>query len=175
VDVRLIAATNRDLQKMVAENQFRSDLYYRLNVFPVRIPALRERVDDIPLLVRSFTQKHALRMDKQIKTIPANVMKKLISWSWPGNVRELENFVERSVILTQGSVLNVPLAELTGAPSGGATFSVESSERGELIRVLQETRGRVSGPEGAAERLGLKRTTLIARLKKYGIDPRQFS
>ena len=170
VDVRLIAATNRDLQKMVADHEFRSDLYYRLNVFPIRIPALRERPDDIPLLVRYFTQKYALRMDKKVESIPANVLKKLRAWHWPGNVRELENFIERSMILTQGNVLNVPLSELTEFPTG-TTVSVESSERDQLIRVLKETNGRVSGPSGAAERLGIKRTTLIARLKKFGINP----
>ena len=175
VDVRLIAATNRDLQKMVAENQFRSDLYYRLHVFPVRVPALRERPEDIPLLVRHFTHKHAMRMEKKIENIPVSVLKQLSAWHWPGNVRELENFIERSVILTQGSVLNVPLGELKGSPVSAETGSVGSAERNELIRALKESRGRVSGPNGAAARLGVKRTTLIARIKKHGIDPRQFS
>ena len=177
VDVRLIAATNQDLQKMVSDRQFRSDLYYRLNVFPIRVPALRERPEDIPLLVRHFTQKYALRMNKQIGSIPAHTSKKLQNYHWPGNVRELENFIERSVILTQGKVLNAPLAELTETPFGAAvaTASIESSERDQLLRVLKETRGRIGGPLGAAERLGLKRTTLLARIKKYGINPRQFS
>jgi formate hydrogenlyase transcriptional activator len=174
VDVRLIAATNQDLQRMVSDHQFRSDLYYRLNVFPVRVPALRERPEDIPLLVRHFTQKYALRMNKQIVSIPAHTSKKLQNYHWPGNVRELENFIERSVILTQGEVLNAPLAELTETPFG-ATVAIESSERDQLLRVLKETRGRIGGPLGAAERLGLKRTTLLARIKKYGINPRQFS
>ncbi|HSE40263.1 MAG TPA: sigma 54-interacting transcriptional regulator, partial [Acidobacteriota bacterium] len=174
VDVRLIAATNQDLQRMVSDHQFRSDLYYRLNVFPIRVPALRERPEDIPLLVRHFTQKYALRMNKQIGSIPAHTLKKLQNYHWPGNVRELENFIERSVILTQGKVLNAPLAELTETPFG-ATVSIESSERDQLLRVLKETRGRIGGPLGAAERLGLKRTTLLARIKKYGINPRQFS
>jgi formate hydrogenlyase transcriptional activator len=175
VDVRLIAATNRDLKKMVADQQFRSDLYYRLNVFPIHIPALRERADDIPLLVRHFTQKYALRMNKHIESIPANVLKKLKGWSWPGNIRELENFIERAVILTQGSVLNVPLSELTAGASQSDLIVAESPDRNQIIRMLKQTHGRVGGPSGAAELLGLKRTTLLARIKKYGINPRQFS
>ena len=175
VDVRLIAATNRDLKKMVADQQFRSDLYYRLNVFPIHIPSLRERADDIPLLVRHFTQKYALRMNKQIESIPANVLKKFRACSWPGNIRELENFIERAVILTQGSVLNVPLSELTTGASLSDFIYAESSERDQIIRILKQTHGRIGGPSGAAELLGLKRTTLLARIKKYGINPRQFS
>ena len=174
VDIRVVAATNRDLHKMVADREFRSDLYYRLNVFPIRIPALRERSDDIPLLVRAFTKKYAIRMNKQINSIPANVLKKLKAWNWPGNVRELENFIERSVILTTGDVLNVPLQELAGDTSD-AGISEGSSERDQLIQVLKETKGRVGGPTGAARLLGIKRTTLIARLKKYGINPRHMS
>jgi formate hydrogenlyase transcriptional activator len=171
VDVRLIAATNRDLQKMVADHQFRSDLYYRLNVFPIRIPALRERPDDIPLLVRHFTQKYAIRMNRRIENIPAHIFKKFTSWTWPGNIRELENFIERSVILTQGTVLNAPLTELTAGGSVSDLLTVDSSERDQIIRMLKQTDGRVGGPAGAAARLGLKRTTLIARMKKYGINP----
>jgi formate hydrogenlyase transcriptional activator len=176
VDVRLVAATNRDLSKMVAEQQFRSDLYYRLNVFPIRIPPLRERSEDIPLLVRHFTQKYARRMEKRIETIPATAMNRLRGWHWPGNVRELENFIERAVILTRSSALNVPVSELSEGPSGmnGPVVSA-SSEREHIERVLRDTDGRVGGPKGAAARLGLKRTTLISRMKKLGINPAEVS
>jgi len=174
VDVRLVAATNRDLDKMIENREFRSDLYYRLNVFPIRIPPLRERPDDIPLLVRYFVQKYARRMEKQIESIPSGAMKKLAAWHWPGNIRELENFIERSVILSHGSALQVPIGELGG---NGKSLPVEdarvASERSEILRVLKETNGRVAGPSGAAERMGIKRTTLISRMKKLGIDPRK--
>ena len=173
VDVRLVAATNRNLEKMIENREFRSDLYYRLNVFPIRIPPLRERPEDIPLLVRYFTQKYARRMEKQIESIPAAAMKKLSSWLWPGNIRELENFIERSVILTHGSTLQVPASELTqGAQTSVASRSAASSEREKILRILKETKGRVAGADGAAERLGIKRTTLISRMKKLGIQPR---
>jgi formate hydrogenlyase transcriptional activator len=174
VDVRLIAATNRDLEKMVENREFRSDLYYRLNVFPIRIPPLRERPEDIPLLVRYFAQKYGRRMEKQIESIPAATMKKLSAWHWPGNIRELENFIERSVILTRGPALQVPVGELNrpGAGSEGLTGR-QAGEREEIMRILRETSGRVSGAKGAASRLGLKRTTLISRMKKLGIDPRR--
>ena len=174
VNVRLVAATNRDLDKMIENREFRSDLYYRLNVFPIRIPPLRERPEDIPLLVRYFAQKYGRRMEKQIESIPAATMKALASWHWPGNIRELENFIERSVILTHGSALQAPIAEL--GSNGNRLASVETgdgSERDEIMRVLKETRGRVAGPQGAAARLGLKRTTLISRMKKLGIEARQ--
>jgi formate hydrogenlyase transcriptional activator len=174
VDVRLVAATNRDLEKMIEDREFRSDLYYRLNVFPIRIPPLRERPDDIPLLVRYFTQKYGRRMEKQIETIPAAAMKKLTAWHWPGNIRELENFIERSVILTHGAALQVPLSELGG---NGKTVSVldgrRADERSHILRILKDTNGRIAGPKGAAERMGIKRTTLISRMKKFGIDPRK--
>jgi len=174
VDVRLVAATNRDLEKMVEDREFRSDLYYRLNVFPIRIPPLRERPEDIPLLVRYFTQKYARRMEKRIESIPAAAIKKLSNWHWPGNIRELENFIERSVILTHGSALQVPISELTNngrnAPAAGTR---EAGERDHILRILKLANGRVSGPEGAAARMGLKRTTLISRMKKLGIDPRK--
>lgn len=171
VDVRVLAATNRDLSKMVLDGQFRTDLFYRLNVFPIRIPPLRERPEDIPLLVHYFAQKHARRMEKQIDTIPAATMAKLVQWHWPGNIRELANFVERAVILTRGTSLHFPLDELQNgfAPERSvapATFS----DRDEIVRVLRETNGRVGGPDGAAARLGLKRTTLISRMKKLGIN-----
>jgi formate hydrogenlyase transcriptional activator len=176
VDVRLVAATNRDLEKMMEDREFRSDLYYRLNVFPIRIPPLRERPEDIPLLVRYFTQKYGRLMDKKIESIPAAAMRKLSSWHWPGNIRELENFIERSVILTHGAALQAPIAELGSngkiAPVAGTR---EANERDEIVRVLKLTNGRVAGLEGAAARMGLKRTTLIARMKKLGVDPRRVS
>jgi formate hydrogenlyase transcriptional activator len=176
VNVRLVAATNRDLEKMIANREFRSDLYYRLNVFPIRIPPLRERPEDIPLLVRYFVQKYARRMEKQIESIPAAAMKKFAAWHWPGNIRELENFIERSVILTHGSALQVPIGELG---SNDKTTPLESApangEREKILQILKETNGRVAGPNGAAARLNLKRTTLISRMKKLGIDPRRLS
>lgn len=170
VNVRLIAATNRDLEKMVENREFRSDLYYRLNVFPIRIPPLRERREDIPLLVRFFTHRYARSMDKQIESIPSAAMKKLCAWHWPGNIRELENFIERSVILTQGSALQVPAGELGNGAAVFAALDSGESERDKIIRILRETNGRVSGPNGAATRLGIKRTTLISRTKKLGIN-----
>ena len=173
VDVRLIAATNRDLERMVENREFRSDLYYRLNVFPIRIPPLRDRPEDIPLLVRYFAQKYGRRMEKQIESIPAATLKKLSAWHWPGNIRELENFIERSVILTRGPALQVPAGELEKAGSGDGQAARQAGEREGIIRILRETNGRVSGPEGAAARMGLKRTTLISRMKKLGIDPRK--
>ena len=176
VDIRLVAATNRDLEKMMENGEFRSDLYYRLNVFPIRIPPLRERPEDIPLLARYFIQKHGRRMNKQIESIPAAAMRKLSSWHWPGNIRELENFIERSVILTHGTALQAPIGELS---NNGRTTPVagtrEANERDEAIRVLKITNGRVAGPNGAAARMGIKRTTLISRMKKLGIDPRKVS
>ncbi|HEX8897046.1 MAG TPA: sigma 54-interacting transcriptional regulator [Terriglobales bacterium] len=182
VDVRLVAATNRDLERMIENREFRSDLYYRLNVFPIRIPPLRERPEDIPLLVRYFAQKYGRRMEKQIEYIPSAAMKMLQSWHWPGNIRELENFIERSVILTHGSALLVPVGELGGngnsAPRNGASLVPDAATengRDEILRVLKETKGKVAGPEGAAARLGVKRTTLISRMKKLGIEPRKIA
>ncbi len=176
VDVRLVAATNRDLERMIEDREFRSDPYYRLNVFPIRIPPLRERPEDILLLVRSFTQKYGRRMSKDIQTIPAPAMRKLTAWHWPGNIRELENFIERSVILTHGSALQVPLDELThGKRAISLAGTRESGEREEILRVLKATNGRVAGADGAAERLGLPRTTLISRMKKLGIDARRLA
>jgi len=171
VDVRLIAATNRDLERMVADRQFRSDLYYRLKVFPVTVPPLRERRGDIPILVQHFVQKHARRMGKQIETVPDEVMNVLTRWHWPGNVRELENFIERAVILTQGSVLRAPLAELesAGEPESVPT-TLESAEREHILHILRETKGVIAGPNGAADRLGLKRTTLNSKMRKLGIS-----
>jgi formate hydrogenlyase transcriptional activator len=177
VDVRLVAATNRDLEQMIEDRDFRSDLYYRLNVFPIRIPPLRERPEDIPLLVRYFTQKYGRRMEKHIESIPAAAMNKLSRWHWPGNIRELENFIERSVILTHGSALQVPIAEFSsnGSRTASVVGSREAGERDQILRILRETNGRVAGSAGAAARMGLKRTTLISRMKKLGIDPRKVS
>src|SRR3989449_8548719 len=176
VDVRLVAATNRNLEKMIAEDKFRSDLYYRLNVFPIQIPPLRERPEDIPLLVRYFTQKYARRMEKQIESVPAASMKKLTRWQWPGNIRELENLIERAVILTRGSALEVPVSDLgNGSAEKAVARMTDSNERDQLLHILKETRGRVGGADGAAVRMGLKRTTLISRMKKLGIDPRAVS
>ncbi len=172
VSIRLVAATNRDLSKAVSEREFRSDLFYRLNVFPIRMPLLRERGKDIPLLVRYFVQKFARRMGKQIETIPTETMRALSGWQWPGNVRELENFIERSVILSEGPVLNAPLAELRppGYESGPEDTSLQSFERDHIIRVLRETGGVIAGSHGAAVRLGMKRTTLQSRMLKLGIE-----
>jgi formate hydrogenlyase transcriptional activator len=176
VDIRLVAATNRNLGKMIEDREFRSDLFYRLNVFPIRIPPLRDRPEDIPLLVRYFVQKYGRRMEKRIESIPAAAMRKLSAWHWPGNIRELENFIERSVILTHGSALQVPIGELSGGSnSTPAAGGRADDDRTEILRVLKETNGRVAGTQGAAERLGLKRTTLISRMKKFGIDPRTFA
>jgi len=171
VDLRLIAATNRDLAKSVANKEFRSDLFYRLNVFPIRLPSLRERREDIPLLVRYFVQKFSRRMGRVIETIPTETMNALMQWQWPGNVRELENFIERSVILTTGTALRAPLAELQEESSDTRTVeqSLENAEREHIIRVLRETRGKISGPRGAASQLGLKRTTLQSKMQRLGI------
>jgi len=173
VNVRLIAATNRDLAQMVAEKQFRSDLFYRLKVFPVFAPPLRERVSDIPVLVRHFVSTHSRRMGKTIDTIPEETMKALTRWSWPGNIRELENLLERAVILTRGSVLYVPLAELEVAEEESADLdsaTLHEAEREHILRVLRECKGQIGGDDGAAARLGLKRTTLNSKIKKLGIE-----
>ncbi len=204
VNVRLIAATNRNLEQMVADREFRSDLYYRLNVFPIRIPPLRDRREDIPVLVSYFVQKFAKQMQKRIEAIPAAVMKGLTAWDWPGNIRELENFIERTVLLTRGKSLEAPLAELrkpsvqettrvfveTGedditrivrktisALNGNTAVADEyiRKQREEIERALAESKGRVGGADGAAARMGINRTTLLSRMKKYGIDPRQYA
>jgi len=174
VDLRLIAATNRDLAKSVAEKQFRSDLFYRLNVFPIRIPPLRERREDIPVLVRHFVKKFAARMERAIETIPRETMDALNNWDWPGNVRELENFIERSVILSEGRALRVPLAELRAHPGFGDS-SLEKTEREHIIQILRKSRGIISGPKGAARYLGLKRTTLQSKMDRLGITRRDYS
>src|SRR5271169_645710 len=176
VNVRLVAATNRDLEEMIEEKQFRSDLYYRLNVFPIRLPPLRERPEDIPLLVRYFSQKYARRMQKRIENIPAAALRKLARWHWPGNVRELQNLVERAVILTRSSTLAICVPELANGGGNLAPARAEKSdEQDRIVRILRETKGRVGGPKGAATRLGLKRTTLLTRMKKLGINPRKIS
>jgi formate hydrogenlyase transcriptional activator len=173
VDVRLVAATNRDLEELMAERQFRSDLYYRLNVFPIRIPPLRERREDISLLVHHFTQKYAGRMGKRIDAVPAATMQKLERWSWPGNVRELENLIQRSVILTNGNALAVSLPEKTNGAIDAAEVIGTFEEQERIVNILKETKGRVSGPNGAASRLGVKRSTLLDRMKRLGIDARE--
>jgi PAS domain S-box-containing protein len=176
VDFRLIAATNADLLQSVKSRRFRSDLYYRLHVFPIHVPALRERKEDIPLLVEFFVKKFAGKMNKPGIEIPASTMEALIAWSWPGNIRELENFIERSVILTRGGTLEAPLRELL-VPVGDENneSDLESKTRAQILRALRETGGQLSGPSGAAARLGLPRTTLQSKLKKMGIDYRQFA
>ena len=174
VNVRLIAATNRDLIRRVAEQQFRSDLFYRLNVFPIRLPALRERRSDIPLLIAHFVQRHADRLKKQIKAIPTDTIDALTSWHWPGNVRELENFIERSVILTEGPVFKAPLAELGPEFAINDDNTLETREREHIIRMLRETGGVLGGQRGAAARLGLKRSTLQSKLHRLGISPEEY-
>lgn len=173
-DVRLIAATNRDLKKMVADREFRNDLYYRLNVFPIHSP-LRERPEDIPLLVKAFTFKIARRMGRNIDSIPAEALRTLSSMEWPGNVRELENVVERAVLLTRGNVLQLSLPDVIALAPSTPPVATEVAQDGEdeyqlIMRVLKETNGVVAGPKGAAQRLGLKRTTLLSRMKRLGID-----
>jgi len=203
VNVRIVAATNRDLEKMVADREFRNDLYYRLNVFPIRIPPLRDRREDIPLLVGYFVQKCAKQMQKRIEAVPVSVMKGLTAWDWPGNIRELENFVERAVILTRGKSLDAPLGELrkskkdepvlasssrseddiarivreTVASMKGKSAESEHSKKqhDEIVRVLTECKGRVGGTEGAAAHMGISRTTLISRMKRLGINPYDYT
>jgi formate hydrogenlyase transcriptional activator len=190
VDVRLVAATNQDLSKLVAERAFRSDLFYRLNVFPIQIPALRERAEDIPLLVSYFVQRFSRSLNKAVEYIPAEAMEALTHYSWPGNVRELENLIERAVLLSPGKELRVPLSELksaalaatTGVDSSASSTSftsvasltspistLEEAERQHILRALKQTQWRIAGPRGAANILGMKRTTLQARMRKLGI------
>jgi len=173
VDVRLIAATNRDLLRAVEEKEFRSDLFYRLHVFPLHIPTLRDRREDIPMLVRHFVDRCAARLHKRIDVIPEGTIEAMMNWSWPGNIRELENFIERSVILAEGNRLNPPLGELSQEilrqPSG-SDITLRDREREHIIEILRQTRGALSGPSGAAARLGLKRTTLQYKMQKLGIS-----
>ena len=184
-DARLVAATNRDLSAMVREQRFRSDLFYRLNVFPLYVPALRERPEDVPLLVRHFAELFSRRMRKSIETIPAETMSALIRYPWPGNVRELQNVIERTVILSSRGVLHVPAADLevseSSTPRSEASptlprkrtrANVPPMSREQMLQALKEAGGRVGGPDGAAARLGLKRTTMIAHMKRLGVNPR---
>ena len=200
VNVRLVAATNRDLDKMVANKEFRSDLYYRLNVFPIRIPPLRERRDDIPLLVNYFVQKFANETQKRIEAVPVAVMKGLTAWDWPGNIRELENFIERAVLLTRYKSLEAPLAELRKTNTDESPHSnihevnhtardrinsqsdksrvadeYERKQHDEIELALRACQGRVGGDDGAAARLGMNRTTLLSRMKKFGIYAKQYA
>jgi formate hydrogenlyase transcriptional activator len=172
VDVRLVAATNRDLSRMVAEGRFRNDLYYRLNVFPIVLPPLRERPDGIPSLVRHFTQQFARRMGKRIETIPTASMDALVCYPWPGNVRELQNVIERAVILSPGPTLQVPLADLkpVGQHAAVPAVTLADAEREHIFGALRETEWVVSGSKGAAARLGMKRATLQKKMKKLGIS-----
>jgi len=168
IDVRLVAATNRNLTQMIGDKLFRSDLYYRLKVFPITTPPLRDRPEDIPILVRHFTKKYAAKMGRLIEKIPADTMRALVDWSWPGNIRELENFIERAVILTSGPSLRAPLAEIRdGATESAGGATLEQVEREHIVRVLRETGGVVTA---AAKRLGLQRTTLNAMMRKLGIS-----
>jgi formate hydrogenlyase transcriptional activator len=173
VNVRLIAATNRDLSSLVSKERFRSDLYYRLNVFPIPVPALRERMEDIPLLVKHFVETFAEQMGKQIEEVPDEVMRALVDHSWPGNIRELQNFVERSVILTPGKILRAPLGDLRRAAEDlepARAITLEDAERAHIRKTLEHTRWVVAGPNGAAARLGIKRSTLYFRMQKLGIS-----
>jgi formate hydrogenlyase transcriptional activator len=168
VDVRLVAATNRNLSQMMEEREFREDLYFRLNVFPIRIPPLRERTEDIPLLVRYFVDTYAQRMNKRIDRVPDDAMETLQRYSWPGNVRELQNFIERTVILSTGT-FQPPMAELErNAPRGVGTL--DEAERQHIVKVLNETQWIIGGPHGAAVKLGLKRTTLLSKMERLGIS-----
>ncbi len=175
VDVRLVAATNRDLAKMVEEREFRADLYYRLNVFPIVIPPLRERREDIPVLANYFAAKYAQAMNKRIEKIPPEVIEALLRYPWPGNIRELQNFIERAVILSDGKVLEPPLAELRQPQAhkeSGKGMTLEAAEREHIADALQASAWVIGGPEGAAQRLGIPRTTLIYKMRRLGI-PRQ--
>ena len=171
VNVRLVAATNKDLAKLVAQNQFRSDLYYRLNIFPILVPPLRDRRRDIPSLVRHFVGIYAERMNKQIERIPTDVMEALVDHSWPGNIRELQNFIERSVILTDGNTLTLPLAGLreTIEIHPPKPITLEEAERVHIRKALEQANWVVAGPRGAAARLGMKRSTVYSRMQKLRI------
>jgi formate hydrogenlyase transcriptional activator len=172
VDVRLVAATNRNLAEMVKRNEFRSDLYYRLNVFPIPLPPLRARREDIPALVRHFVEIYARRMDKQIEEVASETMAALTAYHWPGNIRELQNFIERSVILSSGNELSPPLASLQAAAqkTSAEAITLEDAEREHILKTLEQTRWVVAGPNGAAARLGMKRSTLYFRMQKLGIS-----
>jgi formate hydrogenlyase transcriptional activator len=169
VDVRMIAATHRDLPSLIRDGKFREDLFYRLNVFPIEIPPLRERREDIPLLVHYFVSCHSRQTQRCVKSVPKQAMEALVNADWPGNIRQLENFIERCVILTQGDELNVPLAELRHSTASAAS-TFEQAERQVIIRALRAASGRIAGKGGAAERLGLKRTTLQNKMYKLNIS-----
>jgi formate hydrogenlyase transcriptional activator len=174
VDVRLVAATNRDLTEMTKQGEFRIDLYYRLNVFPIRMPPLRDRREDIPLLVEYFMEKYARRMGKRVATVSPQTMQTLVSWPWPGNVRELQNMIERGVILSKGSILEIPLAELdqpaVPVPTNDdGSSTLEDFEREHILQALHVSRWVIGGPAGAAARLGMNRSTLNARMRKLDI------
>jgi formate hydrogenlyase transcriptional activator len=170
VDVRLVAATNRDLAEMVAARTFRSDLYYRLRVFPLHMPALRERQEDIPALVRYFVEKHSRRTNRSVETIPAETLDLLVRYSWPGNIRELENLIERAVIVSPGPVLRVPLSELKSPNEPLAdNLTLRAAEREHILKALEATNWVLAGPRGAAARLGMKRTTLQSKMRKLGV------
>ena len=174
VDVRIVAATNRDLKAMVEENRFRADLYYRLAVFPLNVPPLRERCEDVPVLTHYFVQKHAARMGRKIESIPTYALDALTNYDWPGNIRELQNVIERSVVLSNGPEFALALPEFEGRPTPvalrvRASNVTDISERSRILQVLKETKGMVGGTNGAAVRLGLKRTTLQSRMRKYKI------
>jgi formate hydrogenlyase transcriptional activator len=172
-DARLVGATNRNLETMVEQREFRADLYYRLNVFPLTVPPLRDRREDIPLLVRYFVQQFARRMNKKITNIPSEAMQSLARYDWPGNIRELQNFIERAVILTPGTSLHAPVRELQRRATGSApAVTLAAAERDAILKALRDANGRVGGEQGAAARLGMKRTTLQAKMRKLGIDPK---
>ena len=170
VDVRLLAATNASLSQLVAEKKFRRDLYYRLNVFPIDVPPLRDRRDDIPLLVHYFANKYARRMGKQIESIPNETMDALSRYSWPGNIRELQNLMERAALLSTGPSLRVPLAEILNDPGLSGGNALEQVEREQILRALRESNWVVGGARGAASRLRLKRTSLAYKMQKFGIS-----
>ena len=176
VNVRVVAATNQDLSKLVANKQFRADLYYRLNVIPINLPPLRERVQDIPLLVEYFVRKLSARLDRSIDLIPDEVMEVLKAHDWPGNIRELQNFIERAVVFSPESVLRLPLTDLklmTKQPSAAVSRTLADAEREHILDVLKQTDGLIGGMHGAASRLGLPRTTLVYKMRKLGIEARR--
>jgi formate hydrogenlyase transcriptional activator len=176
VSVRVVAATNQDLSKLVANKQFRADLYYRLNVIPINLPPLRERVEDIPLLVEYFVRKLSVRLARSIDLIPDQVMEVVKAHDWPGNIRELQNFIERAVVFSPESVLRLPLPDLklmTKQPSESASRTLAEAEREHILEVLKETDGLIGGQSGAATRLGLPRTTLVYKMRKLGIETRR--
>jgi formate hydrogenlyase transcriptional activator len=169
VSVRVVAATNQDLDRLVSEKQFRRDLFYRLNVFPIRVPPLRERRDDIPLLVAHFVKAFSRGMNRQIESIPSDAMEALLEYDWPGNIRELQNFVERSVILTTGRVLMVPISELLERHNCAGPITLKECEREHILKAIQESNWVIAGPRGAAARLGVPRSTLMYRMRKLAI------